>query len=141
AIYTSRPLSALISKYSFVYSSTTSFDKQDSNHISELRNDTDTESLSSQNLNLTNQKFSTSLNSNYISKELEFDILLDNESSTIQNYTTLDSSKYISAELELDINTESFRSQNLKKRRNEEFLNLETHDNSGKRIKTNFNYP
>uniref|UniRef100_U9THL7 Uncharacterized protein n=1 Tax=Rhizophagus irregularis (strain DAOM 181602 / DAOM 197198 / MUCL 43194) TaxID=747089 RepID=U9THL7_RHIID len=35
----------------------------------------------------------------------------------------------------------SFRSQNLKKRRNEGYLNLETHDDSGKRIKTNFNYP
>ncbi|CAB4410454.1 unnamed protein product [Rhizophagus irregularis] len=159
AIYTSRPLSALISKCSSIYSSSIiPFGKQDSNNISELKNDTDTESLSSQNLNFANQKFSTSLNSNYISEELKFDIL-DNESSTIQNYsTTLDSSRYISeeleldintesysryisVELELDINTESFRSQNLKKRKNEEFLNLETHDDSGKRIKTNFNCP
>ncbi|GET64120.1 kinase-like domain-containing protein [Rhizophagus irregularis DAOM 181602=DAOM 197198] len=158
AIYTSRPLSALISKCSSIYSSTISFGKQDSNYISELKDDKDTESLSSQNLNFAIQKFSTSLNSNYISEELEFDIQ-DNESSTIQNYsTTLDSSRYISAELELDINTESysryisteleldintesFRSQNLKKRRNEGYLNLETHDDSGKRIKTNFNYP
>ncbi|CAB4479661.1 unnamed protein product [Rhizophagus irregularis] len=131
---------------------------RNSNYISELKDDKDTESLSSQNLNFAIQKFSTSLNSNYISEELEFDIL-DNESSTIQNYsTTLDSSRYISAELELDIktesysryisaeleldiNTESFRSQNLKKRRNEGYLNLETHDDSGKRIKTNFNHP
>ncbi|GET64127.1 kinase-like domain-containing protein [Rhizophagus irregularis DAOM 181602=DAOM 197198] len=173
AIYTSRPLSALISKCSSIYSSTTiSFGKQDSNYISELQDDKDTESLSSQNLNFAIQKSSTSLNSNYISEELEFDILENeslssqNLSFTIQNYsTTLDSSRYISAELdldinteslssqnlsysryistelELDINTESFRSQNLKKRRNEEFLNLETHDDSGKRIKTNFNYP
>ncbi|CAB4410626.1 unnamed protein product [Rhizophagus irregularis] len=158
AIYTSRPLSALISKCSSIYSSIISFGKQDSNYISELKDDKDTESLSSQNLNFAIQKFSTSLNSNYISEELEFDIQ-DNESSTIQNYsTTLDSSRYISAELELDIktenysryisaeleldiNTESFRSQNLKKRRNEEYLNLETHDDSGKRIKTNFNHP
>ncbi|CAG8758481.1 17679_t:CDS:2, partial [Rhizophagus irregularis] len=40
----------------------------------------------------------------------------------------------------LDINTESSAIQNfstsLKKRRNEEFLNVESHDNSGKR-----NYP
>ncbi|GBC38349.2 kinase-like domain-containing protein [Rhizophagus irregularis DAOM 181602=DAOM 197198] len=126
-----------------------------SNYISELEDDTNTESLSSLNLNFAIRNFSTSLNSNYISEELEFDIL-DNESSTIQNYsTTLDSSRYISAELELDIKTESYsryisaeleldinteRSQNLKKRRNKEFLNLETHDNSGKRIKTNFSY-
>ncbi|UZO23875.1 uncharacterized protein OCT59_016204 [Rhizophagus irregularis] len=118
AIYTSRPLSALISKCSSIYSSSTiSFDKQDSN---------------------------------YISEELELDIdiksLSQNLSSTIQN---LDSS-YISTELELDINTE--RSQNLssaiqnfstslEKRRNVEFLNVEPHDNSGKRIKTNLNYP
>ncbi|POG64418.1 kinase-like domain-containing protein [Rhizophagus irregularis DAOM 181602=DAOM 197198] len=155
AIYTSRPLSALISKCSSVYSSTISFGKQGSNYISELEDDTNTESLSSLNLNFAIRNFSTSLNSNYISEELEFDIL-DNESSTIQNYsTTLDSSRYISAELELDIKTESYsryisaeleldinteRSQNLKKRRNKEFLNLETHDNSGKRIKTNFSY-
>ncbi|PKB98321.1 kinase-like protein [Rhizophagus irregularis] len=111
AIYTSRPLSALISKCSSVYSSI-SFD---SNYISELKDDKDTESLSSQNLNFVNQKFSTSLNSNYISEELKFDIL-DDESlssqdlnSTIQN---LDS-KYISAELELDINTEGLTSQDL----------------------------
>ncbi|CAB4479659.1 unnamed protein product [Rhizophagus irregularis] len=81
---------------------------RNSNYISELKDDKDTESLSSQNLNFAIQKFSTSLNSNYISEELEFDIL-DNESSTIQNYsTTLDSSRYISAELELDIKTESY---------------------------------
>ncbi|PKY19706.1 kinase-like protein [Rhizophagus irregularis] len=76
AIYTSRPLSALISKCSSIYSSTTiSFGKQDSNYISELQDDKDTESLSSQNLNFAIQKSSTSLNSNYISEELEFDIL------------------------------------------------------------------
>ncbi|UZO14621.1 uncharacterized protein OCT59_006074 [Rhizophagus irregularis] len=121
AIYTSRPLSALISKCSSIYSSTTiSFGKQDSNYISELQDDKDTESLSSQNLNFAIQKSSTSLNSNYISEELEFDILENeslssqNLSFTIQNYsTTLDSSRYISAELDLDINTESLSSQNL----------------------------
>ncbi|PKC57552.1 hypothetical protein RhiirA1_472316 [Rhizophagus irregularis] len=137
AIYTSRLLSALISKCSSIYSSSISFD---SNYISELKDDKDTESLSSQNLNFANQKFSTSLNSNYISEELKFDIL-DDESlssqdlnSTIQN---LDS-KYISAELELDINTEGLSSQNSsstiqnfstssKKRRNK----VGTHDESG----------
>ncbi|UZO14625.1 uncharacterized protein OCT59_006078 [Rhizophagus irregularis] len=140
AIYTSRPLSALISKCSSIYSSSISFGKRDSNYISELKDDKDTESLSSQNLNFANQKFSTSLNSNYISEELKFDIL-DDESlssqdlnSTIQN---LDS-KYISAELELDINTEGLSSQNSsstiqnfstssKKRRNK----VGTHDESG----------
>ncbi|PKB99452.1 hypothetical protein RhiirA5_461706 [Rhizophagus irregularis] len=143
AIYTSRPLSALISKCSSVYSSI-SFD---SNYISELKDDKDTESLSSQNLNFAIQKFSTSLNSNYISEELEFDIL-DNESYSRYisaelelDINTESYSRYISTELELDINTESFRSQNLKKRRNEGYLNLETHDDSGKRIKTNFNHP
>ncbi|PKK56288.1 hypothetical protein RhiirC2_800347 [Rhizophagus irregularis] len=122
AIYTSRPLSALISKCSSTYSfSTISFD---SNYISELENNKDTESLSLQNLN-----------SNYISEELELDI---------------DIERYISEELKLDINTE--RSQNLssaiqnfstslKKRSNVEFLNVAPHNNSGKRIKTNFNYP
>ncbi|PKY33531.1 hypothetical protein RhiirB3_394879 [Rhizophagus irregularis] len=40
-----------------------------------------------------------------------------NLSSTIQNFST-----------------------SLKKRRNVEFLNVETHDNNGKRIKTNYNY-
>ncbi|CAB4410234.1 unnamed protein product [Rhizophagus irregularis] len=162
AIYTSRPLSALISKCSSIYSSTILFGKQDSNCISELGDDKDTESLSSQNLNFATQNFSTVLNSNYISKELEFDII-DNESLSSQNlnfanqkfsnalnsnyiskeleFDIIDNESYsrcISAELELDINTE--RSQNLKKRRNEEFLNLETHYDSGKRIKTNFNY-
>ncbi|PKY51385.1 hypothetical protein RhiirA4_468385 [Rhizophagus irregularis] len=126
SIYTSRPLSALISKCSSIYSSSTiSFD---SNYIPELENDTDTESLSSQNLSSMIQNYSTTLDSSrYISAELELDI-------NTESY-----SRYISTELELDINTESFRSQNLKKRRNEEFLNLETHDDR-KRIKTNFNY-
>ncbi|UZO20547.1 uncharacterized protein OCT59_012970 [Rhizophagus irregularis] len=125
AIYTSRPLSALISDCSSTYSfSTISFGKRDSNYISELENNKGTESLSLQNLN-----------SNYISEELELDI---------------DIERYISEELKLDINTE--RSQNLsstiqnfstslKKRSNVEFLNVAPHNNSGKRIKTNFNYP
>ncbi|PKC72132.1 hypothetical protein RhiirA1_493363 [Rhizophagus irregularis] len=124
--------------YGIIYKATWS----NSNYISELENNKDIESLSLQNLN-----------SNYISEELELDIDIEslssqNLSSTIQN---LDS-RYISAELELDINTESFKSQNLsstiqkfstflKKRRNEEFLNVEPHDNSGKRIKTNLKYP
>ncbi|UZO14618.1 uncharacterized protein OCT59_006071 [Rhizophagus irregularis] len=109
AIYTSRPLSALISKYSSIYSfSTISFGKRDSNYISELENNKDTESLSLQNLNF-----------NYISEELELDIDIEsfrsqNLSSAIQNFST-----------------------SLKKRRNVEFLNVEPHDNSGKRIKTN----
>ncbi|PKC04079.1 hypothetical protein RhiirA5_422780 [Rhizophagus irregularis] len=72
-----------------------------------------------------------------------------NDATNIQIYY----SRHISAELELDINTESFRSQNLsstiqnfltslKKRRNEEILNDEPHDDNGKRIKTtSFNYP
>ncbi|PKK69210.1 hypothetical protein RhiirC2_781286 [Rhizophagus irregularis] len=66
AIYTSRPLSALISKCSSIYlSSAISFG---SNYISESEY---TLSLSSQNLNSTIQNFSTTLNSNYISEELE----------------------------------------------------------------------
>ncbi|CAG8664937.1 15074_t:CDS:2 [Rhizophagus irregularis] len=80
----------------------------DSNYISELENNKDTESLSLQNLNF-----------NYISEELELDIDIEsfrsqNLSSAIQNFST-----------------------SLKKRRNVEFLNVEPHDNSGKRIKTN----
>ncbi|CAB4418339.1 unnamed protein product [Rhizophagus irregularis] len=155
AIYTSRPLSALISKCSSIYSfSTISID---SNDISKLENNTDVESLSSQNSNSAIQKFPTVLDSRYNSTELEFDINTESLSlydlnSTIQNYSTALDSRYISAELDLDINTESFRSQNLssaiqkfstslKKRRNEEILNVEPQDNSGKRIKTNFNYP
>ncbi|PKC16455.1 kinase-like protein [Rhizophagus irregularis] len=85
AIYTSRPLSALISKCSSIYSlPKISFDKRDSSYISELEINTDVESLSLYELN-----------------------------STIQNYSTALDSRYISAELELDINTESLSSQNL----------------------------
>ncbi|PKY55546.1 hypothetical protein RhiirA4_475084, partial [Rhizophagus irregularis] len=89
--------------------------------------------------------------SRYISAELDLDInteslLSQNLSSTLQSYSTALDYRYISTELELDINTESFRSQNLsstiqnistslKKRRNEELLNVETRDDSGKRIK------
>ncbi|CAG8521193.1 8289_t:CDS:2 [Rhizophagus irregularis] len=109
AIYTSRPLSALISKCTSIYSSSTiSFVQNysttlNSNYISaELGFDINTESLSSQDLNSTIQNFSTALESNYISAELELDI--DIESSTIQNFST-----------------------SLKKRRNGV---LETHDNS-----------
>ncbi|CAB5343961.1 unnamed protein product [Rhizophagus irregularis] len=177
AIYTSRPLSALISKCSSIYSfSKISFDKRDSNYISKLENNTDVESLTSQNLNSAIQKIPTALDSRYSSTELELDINTESLSlylySTIQNYSTALDSRYISAELDLDINTESStlqnystaldfryisteleldikteRSQNLsstiqnistslKKRRNEELLNVETHDDSGKRIKT-----
>ncbi|CAB4410623.1 unnamed protein product [Rhizophagus irregularis] len=153
--YTSRSLSALISKISSFYSLTFSFN---SSHISKLESyNTDIiKSLSSQNLNFAIQKFSTSLNSSYISEELEFDINTESLTSqdlnsTIRNYSTTLDSNYISAELEFDINTKSFLSQNLsstiqnfstslKKRRNEELLNVETYDNNGKRIKTSFNY-
>ncbi|CAB5364284.1 unnamed protein product [Rhizophagus irregularis] len=80
----------------------------DSNYISDLENDTDVESLSSQNLNSVIQKFPTTLDSRYISAELEFDInteslSLQNLNSTIQNYSTTLDPRYISAELELDI--------------------------------------
>ncbi|CAB4479656.1 unnamed protein product [Rhizophagus irregularis] len=86
--------------------------------------------------------------SNYFSTELELDI--NTESSTSQdlnsvtiNFSTVLDSNYISAELGFDIDTESLSSRNLsctnqnfstslKKRRNEEFLNVETHGNSGK---------
>ncbi|CAB4479665.1 unnamed protein product [Rhizophagus irregularis] len=153
--YTNRSLSALISKISSFYPLTISFN---SSHISKLESyNTDIiKSLSSQNLNFAIQKFSTSLNSSYISEELEFDINTESLTSqdlnsTIRNYSTTIDSNYISAELEFDINTKSFLSQNLsstiqnfstslKKRRNEELLNVETYDNSGKRIKTSFNY-
>ncbi|GBC38415.2 kinase-like domain-containing protein [Rhizophagus irregularis DAOM 181602=DAOM 197198] len=94
------------------------------------------------------QNYSTTLNSNYISAELGFDINTESLSSqdlnsTIQNFSTALESNYISAELELDIDIESSTIQNfstsLKKRRNGV---LETHDNSaGKRIKTSSNYP
>ncbi|CAB5394885.1 unnamed protein product [Rhizophagus irregularis] len=87
AIYTSRPLSALISKCSSTNSSTISFgNKQGYNY-------------------------------NYISEEQELDIKIESLSSqnlTIQNSLT-----------------------SLNKRNIEE-SNLETHDNNGKRIKTNF---
>ncbi|CAG8594615.1 2500_t:CDS:2 [Rhizophagus irregularis] len=151
AIYTSRPLSALISKCSSIYSfSTISID---SHYISELKNNTDverynstelefdinTESLSLYDLNSTIQNYSTALDSRYVSAELDLDI--NTESSTLQNYSTALDFRYISTELDLDIKTESFRSQNssstiqnfttsLKKRRNEELLNVETHNDS-----------
>ncbi|CAB4418739.1 unnamed protein product [Rhizophagus irregularis] len=113
AIYTSRPLSALISKCSSIYSfPKISFDKRDSNYTSELENNTDIESLSSQNLNSAIQKFPTALNSRYSSAELELDINTESLSlydlnSTIQNYSTALDSRYNSTELEFDINTES----------------------------------
>ncbi|CAB4418194.1 unnamed protein product [Rhizophagus irregularis] len=113
AIYTSRPLSALISKCSSIYSfSKISFDKRDSNYISKLENNTDVESLTSQNLNSAIQKIPTALDSRYSSTELELDINTESLSlydlySTIQNYSTALDSRYISAELDLDINTES----------------------------------
>ncbi|CAB5384402.1 unnamed protein product [Rhizophagus irregularis] len=81
----------------------------DSNYISRLGNNTNTISLSSQNLNSTIQNFSSSLDSNYISKELELDI--ESLSSTNQNFQT-----------------------SLVKRRIES-LNVETHDDSGKYVK------
>ncbi|POG60391.1 kinase-like domain-containing protein [Rhizophagus irregularis DAOM 181602=DAOM 197198] len=126
AIYTSRALIALISKCSSVYSSSTiSFG---SNYISEL----DTESLSS-----------TTLDFNYISAELEFDISTEslssqNLNSMIQKFSTVLDSNYISTELELDIDTESSSSQNLsstiqkfstslKRRRID--VDVEAHDN------------
>ncbi|GBC52527.2 kinase-like domain-containing protein [Rhizophagus irregularis DAOM 181602=DAOM 197198] len=117
----------------------------------ELEFDIKTESLSLYDLNSTIQNYSTALDSRYVSAELDLDIntesiLSQNLSSTLQNYSTALDFRYISTELELDIKTESFRSQNLsstiqnfstslKKRRNEELLNVETHDDSGKRIK------
>ncbi|UZO04928.1 uncharacterized protein OCT59_025290 [Rhizophagus irregularis] len=160
AIYTSRPLSALISKCSSINSSSTisSGNRQDSNYISVNTEFTDTISLSSQNLSSTSQNCLNSLDSKYISAELELDIdtrslSSQNLNSTIQNYSTTSSSNYISAELEFDIDTKSLSTQNLssigqnfstssKRRRNEVFLNIETHGNSvGKRIKTSSNYP
>ncbi|CAB4418277.1 unnamed protein product [Rhizophagus irregularis] len=106
----------------------------------ELEFDINTESLSLYDLNSTIQNYSTALDSRYVSAELDLDI--NTESSTLQNYSTALDFRYISTELELDIKTESFRSQNLsstiqnfstslKKRRNEELLNVETHDDSG----------
>ncbi|CAB4418279.1 unnamed protein product [Rhizophagus irregularis] len=113
----------------------------------ELELDINTESLSLYDLNSTIQNYSTALDSRYVSAELDLDIntesiLSQNLSSTLQNYSTALDFRYISTELELDIKTESFRSQNLsstiqnfstslKKRRNEELLNVETHDDSG----------
>ncbi|UZO14660.1 uncharacterized protein OCT59_006111 [Rhizophagus irregularis] len=95
----------------------------DANYISELESNIDTKSLWSQKLNSAIQNFSISSDSNYISTELELDIdtesfLSQNLNSTIQKFST-----------------------SLKKRGNEEFLNVDTHDNNGKRIKTSFNYP
>ncbi|GBB98062.1 hypothetical protein RclHR1_03130003 [Rhizophagus clarus] len=85
AIYTSRLLSAFISKCSSTYSSsTTSFD---SNYIPEIENNTDTKSLSSQNLNSTIRNFSPSLDCNYVSTEVDFDI--DIESSSSQNLISI----------------------------------------------------
>ncbi|CAB4393588.1 unnamed protein product [Rhizophagus irregularis] len=134
AIYTSRSLSALISKCSSIYS----IIPFDSNYISRLGNNTNTISLSSQNLNSTIQNFSSSLDSNYITEELELDIeslSSQNLNSTIQNFST---SKYISAELELDIESLSSTNQNFQTslvKRRIESLNVETHDDSGKYVK------
>ncbi|CAB5181191.1 unnamed protein product [Rhizophagus irregularis] len=112
AIYTSRPLSDLISKCSSINSfSTISYgNKQDSNYISL---NAVTKSLSSQNLNSKIQTCSASFDSNYISAELELDI--ETESSSSQNL--------------------SIKTQNSSKRNIEE-LNLETDDDNGKRNKT-----
>ncbi|CAB5206543.1 uncharacterized protein OCT59_005927 [Rhizophagus irregularis] len=106
AIYTSRPLSDLISKCSSTNSSSTiSYDnKQDSNYISL---NTVTKSLSSQNL-----------------------------SSKIQTCSASFDSNYISADLELDIDTESIKTQNSSKRNIEELNFEADDDNVGKRIKT-----
>ncbi|PKY29998.1 hypothetical protein RhiirB3_485159 [Rhizophagus irregularis] len=103
----------------------------------------DLHSLSSQNLNSTIQNFSSSLDSNYISKELELDIeslSTQNLNSTIQNFST---SKYISAELELDIESLSSTNQNFQTslvKRRIESLNVETHDDSGKYVKSKLKY-
>ncbi|RGB22675.1 kinase-like domain-containing protein [Rhizophagus diaphanus] len=128
AIYTSRPLSAFISKCSSI-NSTILFD---SNYISKLGNNTNTISLSSQNLNSTIQNFSSSLDSNYISEELELDIDTERIGSlSSQNLN----SNYVTTELELDIESLSSTNQNfptsLAKRRIES-LNVETQDDSGK---------
>ncbi|CAB4485328.1 unnamed protein product [Rhizophagus irregularis] len=113
AIYTSRPLSDLISKCSSINSFSTILygNKQDSNYISL---NAVTKSLSSQNLNSKIQTCSASFDSNYISAELELDI--ETESLSSQNL--------------------SIKTQNSSKRNIEE-LNLETDDdNVGKRNKT-----
>ncbi|CAB5206053.1 unnamed protein product [Rhizophagus irregularis] len=126
AIYTSRPISALISKCSSINSSSTisSGNRQDSNYISVNTEFTDIISLSSQNLNSTIQNYSTTSGSNYILAELEFDI--DTKSLSTQNLSSIGQ----------NFSTSS------KRNRNEVFLNIETHDNSvGKRIKTSSNYP
>ncbi|PKY43336.1 hypothetical protein RhiirA4_457304 [Rhizophagus irregularis] len=99
-----------------------------SNYTSEL----DNESLSS-----------TTLDFNYTSAELGFDIsteslLSQNLNSTSQKFSTVLDSNYISTELELDIDTESSLSQNLnstiqkfstslKRRRID--VDVEAHDN------------
>ncbi|CAB4411807.1 unnamed protein product [Rhizophagus irregularis] len=86
AIYTSRPLSALISKCSSINSSTiSSGNKQDSKYISaELDLDIDTRSSSTQNLNSTIRNYSTTSDYNYISAELE-----DTKSLSIQNLSSI----------------------------------------------------
>ncbi|PKY23646.1 kinase-like protein [Rhizophagus irregularis] len=117
AIYTSRPLSAIISKCSSINSSSTisSGTKQDSKYISaELELDIDTRSLSSQNLNSTIRNYSTTSDSNYISAELELDIV-DTKSLSTQNLSSVGQ----------NFSTSS-------KRKNEVFLNINTYDNSGK---------
>ncbi|CAB5367608.1 unnamed protein product [Rhizophagus irregularis] len=86
AIYTSRPLSALISICSSDYpSSNISFGrKQELEYNNTLKGlDIDAESLTSQDLNFMTQNFSTALDSNYFS-ELELDIV-DTESLSFQD--------------------------------------------------------
>ncbi|CAB4399533.1 unnamed protein product [Rhizophagus irregularis] len=115
AIYTSRPLSDLISKCSSTNSSSTiSYDnKQDCNYISL---NAVTKSFSAQNLSSIIQTCSASFD--YISTELELDI--DTERLSSQN---------------LSIKTPN--SPTTLKKRNIEELNLETDDdNVGKRIKS-----
>ncbi|CAB4402259.1 unnamed protein product [Rhizophagus irregularis] len=108
AIYTSRPLSDLISKCSSTnLFSTISYDnKQDSNY-----NSPNTVIKSSKIQKI--QTCSASFDSNYISADLELDI--DTESLLSQNL--------------------SIKTQNSSKRNIEE-LNLETDDDNGKRNKT-----
>ncbi|PKY51281.1 hypothetical protein RhiirA4_468209 [Rhizophagus irregularis] len=123
AIYTSRPLSAFISKCSSNYSSSTIPFGNNTNTISS-----------------TIQNFSSSLDYNYISTELELDIDIGRIGSlSSQNLN----SNYISAELELDIESLSSTNQNfptsLEKRRIES-LTVETHDDSGKYVKSKLKY-
>ncbi|GBB98675.1 hypothetical protein RclHR1_00330002 [Rhizophagus clarus] len=105
AIYTSRPLSALISKCLSTYSS--SIISFDSYFNSQRENNINTKSLLSQNLSSTIQKLSTPLTCNYVSTELGLDIDTEslssrNLTSTVQNFPT-----------------------SIKKRRNEVLLNAE----------------